>query len=80
MKTEIKQEIDTDLNHACITFQNTPAMELILKNVLNAEIPYWLWKKLQSQKRLDDIQFRKILNELFTNKWDISDEFVSVQV
>lgn len=80
MKTEIKQEIDTEMNHACITFKNTPAMELIIKNVHNSNIPYWLWNKLQFKKSLDNVQFIKIINELFLNKWDIIDEFVSVEV
>jgi len=55
-------------------------MKLIMKNLLNGNMPYWLWQKLQVQKRLNNVQLGKIINELFSNKWDIFDEFVSVKV
>ena len=40
MKTEINLEIDSGINNDCITFQNSPAIELILKNLLNDNMPY----------------------------------------
>lgn len=80
MKTEINVEIESGISYDCVEFQNTPGMKLIFRNLYNDNMPYWLWQKLQLQKRLDNVQFAKILNELFSNKWDICDEFVSVKV
>jgi len=80
MKTEINLEIDSGINNDCVEFQNTPGMKLTMRNLLNGNMPYWLWQKLQVQKRLNNVQLGKIINELFSNKWDICDEFVSVEV
>jgi len=48
----MNQGIDTKItSHGSVTFQHTPTMEMVLRNILNLNIPYRLWNKLQSNKK-----------------------------